>query len=67
MDDRALSLDEHEVGILRRFDHEAFSGTGDEVRHDGVHGDAPTFDQNAGLAGGGERSANPLGAYASRI
>src|SRR5205085_11682293 len=32
-------------------------GAGDEIRDDGVHGDAAAFDQDSGLPGAGERDA----------
>ena len=62
VDDRTLPLDEHEVRLTRRLEHEVLGGTGDEVGDDGVHGDPSPLDQNAGLAGGGEGGADPLGA-----
>ena len=54
MDDRALPLDEHQIGIHRTLEHEPLGSAGDEVGNHGVHANAAPLDQDARLPGGGK-------------
>src|SRR6266542_4291763 len=45
----ALAFDEHDVVVLRALEDELLRGTGDEIRHDRVHGDAPPLDEDPRL------------------
>src|SRR5688500_14726932 len=60
VNETALPLDEHDVVILRALDRDLLRRARDEVGHDGVHGDAPSFDEDPRLARGDE--ARPVAA-----
>lgn len=53
-----LALDEHDVGVARRAEHEILRGSRDEVRDHGVDRCSPAFDEDARLARPHERGAN---------
>ena len=57
VDDRPLALDEEQVAALGALDDEALAGAGEEVRDDGVHGDAPAGDHDPRLPGRDEHRA----------
>src|SRR6185312_14462055 len=62
VDERSLAFHQHDLGAFGRLHDEPFGGAGDEVGDDGVDGDAPSFDEDAGLAGAGEaHGASALG------
>src|SRR5690349_18795447 len=65
MDDRSLTLDEHDIRVLCRLQRESLGRARDEVPDHGVHRDTPALDENPGLPSRGERDAHA--ALAHRI
>src|SRR5260370_12168163 len=51
MNETALPFHQHDVVAFRALEHELLRGTRDEVGHDGVHRNAPPFDENSRLTG----------------
>ncbi len=60
MEQRSLAFDEQDLAPAPdTLEHELLGGTGDEVGDDGVDGDPPARDRDAGLTGRDELAADP--------